>query len=146
MKYTIDWCEAKQGTGKNGKPYTMTTMTLTGEDGSKHSGVTTFDAVVNGQEIEGTIVQKGQYLNFESAQKANAPRGGAVSANIEKFQDRKAEQIEKAQDRTAAIWAKYGACELVAHHPAYKHLNEVEVVTTISRIASQIINDDLTPF
>lgn len=149
MKYTVDWCEAKSGTSAaSGKAYTITKMSLTAEDGKKYENVSTFDNVKSGDTIEGEIIQKGQYLNFQPVAKANSFGGGQVAKTqaIEKLQEKKAEQIGKAQDRSQAMWAKHGACELVAHHPAYKGLDASDIPSTISKLASQILNDMLEPF
>lgn len=150
-KYEIVWCESKDGVSKTGKPYTMTKMTLKGEDGVTVENVSTFDAVQNGGTIVGEIVQKGQYLNFETektdGRKPNMDRVMEKKAGqIAEAQGRKEESIGKAQDRSAMMWAKYGATELVAHHPAFKDLNEVEVMTKVSRLANQIYHDALEPF
>lgn len=124
-------------------------MNLTGEDGKKHEKVSTFEAgIMSGTEIQGDVIQNGTYLNWKGAQQAARSNFSSAKKeeSITKFQDRKAEQIATAQDRTAMVWAKYGACEIIAHHPAFKNLSEAQIATEITNLANKIYNDDLLPF
>ena len=95
-KFTIQWCESKDGTSKAGKPYTITKMTLVDEKGDKFENVSTFDKVVNGGEIEGEVVKKGEYLNFES--KKAVANAGYKERVMEQTMARKEGSIAKFQD------------------------------------------------
>lgn len=93
-KYTIEWSELiKEGVSENGRAWKMTKMSLKDESGAMHEDVTTFDEVITGGEIEGDIIMKGKYKNFQKAFK---------KPKLEKpeFIKAKEEAIKKAQDRT----------------------------------------------
>lgn len=149
-QYSIVWAEVKKEGETNGRPWKITEMTLKDAEGVETEKVSTFDAVNNGETVEGEIIKNDKgYLNFKklSDKKPNMDRLiEKKQTGIIEAQGRKEESIGKAQDRSAMMWAKYGACELVANHPAFKDLNEVEVVTKISRLANQIYHDQLSPF
>ena len=69
------------------------------------------------------------------------------AGQIAEAQATKAQSISQAQDRTALMWAKTQACELVAHHPVFKNLkDEVEVEMQIEALAAKILHMELTPF
>ncbi len=152
MKYTITWCEVKKTGEKNGKPWKITTLTLKDEQGLVIENVDTFDEVINGETIEGVVVD-GQYgKNF----KMNKPSNGA-KPNMERVMEKKAsligeaqnvkaQNIAAAQDRSEMMWAKNNASILVAHHPAFKDLDITEIESTVVKLANQILHATLAPF
>lgn len=151
-KFKINWVEKK--VGKSGKEYLV--MHLVDEAGKETQNVSTFTLTyMAGQEIEGEIVQNGNFLNWKA--KLEAPefiKKGASTFMMEKkatqiaeAQTKKAQSIAEAQDRSALMWAKYGACEIVAHHPAFKELDGNEVVDMIEKLFTRIYNGEpLEPF
>lgn len=149
MKYTIEWCEAKQGTSKaTGKAYTMTTMTLKDENGVITDKVTTFDVVQNGAVIEGTIEQNGQYLNFKPATNPNGTRKPNMERVMEKkanmigeAQATKAQNIAAAQDRSAWMWAKTNASTLLAGSFG-KEENNKYIAEAVLDLATKIYNGE----
>lgn len=91
------------------------------------------------------LIKDGKWLNLKDPNEK--PKTGGYKTNqIREAQTNKANQISKAQDRTAMLWAKVNASTLVAHHPAYKELSIEEVERKISELASKILNDELQPF
>lgn len=107
MKYKIDWVEKK--VGRSGKEFYV--MSLTDEQGKQTLNVTTFDSVQAGMEIEGEIVQKGEYLNFMT--KKQEARSNFASNRKEemigKAQDRKEQMIVQAQERKESSIAFFNA-------------------------------------
>lgn len=98
MKYVIEFCEVKKtGTGAKG-PWTIITMSLKDEQGNITDKVDTFDAVMMGQTIEGTI-EAGQYgLNFKKDMTTKQTAGSNFKAQqIEKAVVRKEESIGRFQ-------------------------------------------------
>lgn len=100
MKYKIEWCEVKKEGETNGRAWKITNMTLKDETGQTIDEVSTFDAVMPGQEIEGFIETKGQYKNFKkSLEKPNFMKKEGFSANKAKeVIDYKDEKIGKNAD------------------------------------------------
>lgn len=96
MKFKIESSEVIKKGNTNGKDWAMTKMTLIDEQGVKTEGVTTFDTVVTGAEINGEIAQNGQYLNFKQA-KAVAS-ANFKQAQVEKSMERKEQSIARFQD------------------------------------------------
>lgn len=95
-KYTITWCEVKKTGERNGKPWTINTMTLKDEQGVITENVDTFDTIVNGSTIEGEIIPGKYGKDFV---KAKAVAGANLkTAQIEKTMERKEQSIGKFQD------------------------------------------------
>jgi len=104
MKYKINWCEKK--TGKSGKEYMVMHLRVLdekGEEGEEIQNVSGFElSYAPGMEIEGEIVQNGNYKNWRP--KLEAPefikKGNPNfrTQQIEKAQATKASYIEKAQN------------------------------------------------
>jgi len=141
MQYLIEWMEVKDGIGKNGKPYTMTKMSLMDETGKKFENVSTFDKVSLGDKINGEVVQNGNFLNFKSAQAEIRSNYSTQKKeeSITKFQDRKAESISAAQDRTAWMWAKNNATTLISSAIYMeKNLSAEALVDRIEKLANDI--------
>lgn len=99
MKYSIVWCEVKKTGEYNGKPWKITSMTLKDEAGIIIEGVDTFDTVLNGITMEGTIEEKGQYKNFKSTPVAPKTVSGTTyrAKQINDVMEKKAEYISTAQ-------------------------------------------------
>lgn len=78
-------------------------------------------------------------------------RGSGIQAlkykSIATAQERKEKSIHAAQDRAALMWAKYGACQLVANHPSYKFNTQDQIIDLIEDLATKIYNmEPNTPF
>lgn len=99
MKYSVTWCEVKKTGEKNGKPWTITTMTLNDENGVEIEGVDTFDTVSPGHTIEGEIIE-GQYgKNFKKAPTPKQVAGSNFKTQqVEKVMERKEQSISRAMD------------------------------------------------
>lgn len=135
MKYTVELLQVKKTS--TGKP--MYHCNLTDEKGSVEA-INLFDKVETGQVIEGEIYSNDKgYRNFKST--AQTAKSNFVNKQkeevIEKFQDRKANQIAQAQDRTSWMWAKNNAVELLKNAPF--NSNE-ELLKEINKLATKIYN------
>ena len=99
-KYKINWIEQK--TGKSGKNYWV--MHIVDSTGKETQNVSTFeDKYQAGMEIEGQIIQNGNYLNWKP--KLEAPEFVKKAGNpaykaqlMEKTMERKENSIGKFQD------------------------------------------------
>ena len=100
MKYTISWCEVKKTGETNGREWKITEMTLKDEAGNEHEKVSTFDAVMSGQTIDGDIsINDKGYKNFKTAPSPKAVAGANFKAKqIEETMQRKETSIGKFQD------------------------------------------------
>ena len=153
--FTVDWAENK--TAKTGKPYKALTIK---DEAGKPTNVNIFSDwpdfpnIGPGSKIDGELEANGKYMNLKSnAIKErklgayNALKSKEIVTGQLEVQAVKTQSIAQAQDRTALMWAKNNASELVANHPAYKNLkDEVEVEMAVEALASKILNMDLTPF
>lgn len=56
----------------------------------------------------------------------------------------KKENIHQAQDRTAWMWAKNNASELIAHHPVFKNddSNQLDIAKQVLNLATKIYNGE----
>jgi hypothetical protein len=145
-----------EATTSTGKPYKK--VDIVSEDGDNFkfvpywSSLPGYDALAVGSKFEATIESKqnGQYTNY-SINLANMPQksaGGGMpakmmerkEATINKVLDRKEGSISAAQTRNELMWAKYGACEIIAHHVAYKSLKGDEIVGVIEALTADILN------
>ncbi len=102
MKYTIEWSEVtKTGVGEKG-PWKLSKMNLKDEQGNVHENVATFQEIMTGQELEGSIEEEvnGQYVNkkFKSSIKRPTNPVFNKTAQMEKVMDKKAENIARSQD------------------------------------------------
>ncbi len=154
-KYTIKWAEEKRKGSTNGRDWKITEMTLVDEQGVEIEKVSTFDTVMNGGTLEGTIETNDKgYLNFKKStdKKPNMDRlMEKKSSQIAEAQHNKAEQIAQAQDRSAWMWAKNNASLLIAEiikfemrQPSY---DEDEIAKRVLSLATKIYNGEpVTPF
>lgn len=100
MKYKIHWLEIK--TGKSGKQYMV--MNLLDEAGKETQNVSTFDLTYTlAQEIEGAIVQNGNFLNWKPLEapefiRKQASNSAYKTQQMEKVMERKEGSISKFQD------------------------------------------------
>lgn len=152
----LDIKEVKELTTKTGKPYLLVTD-ISGKghslwDMSYQDKIPPF-GVVNLTENGLKLVQKGSYSNIEpiDAPKAKSGATGAIgamvekkSAMIEQAQDKKERSIKLAQDRSAMMWAKNNAAEIIAHHPAYAGLTQTEVENELVRLSGMILNTEIS--
>lgn len=99
MKYQITWSEVKKQGETNGKPWSISSMTLKDESGKITDKVDTFDTIVTGAFIEGEI-ETGKYgLNFKkSATPKQVAGANFKTAQIEKTMERKEKSISGFQD------------------------------------------------
>lgn len=150
MIYTIKWCETKKTGETNGRKWTITNMTLVDADGTEIQNVSTFAEVLNGGTIEGEIVKKGDYLNFEPTKSDNRkPNMDRLmekkSTQIAESQQRKEESIAKAQDRSAWMWAKTNASTLLGD--SMSSANTDTIARRVLELATEIYNGEpLKPF
>ncbi len=149
MKYTIEWSEVTKTGETDGRPWKMTKMNLKDENGDLHDGVTTFDSVMTGGELEGEIIIKGIYKNFKNhikrptASMYNKGKGEEITANQLKVQDKISENVEKAQDRTAWMWAKNNASTLLANKPEIAGASAENIANAVIKLASLIYKGEL---
>ena len=144
MKVKIDWCEHK--TSKNGKAYM--TATVTDEQNVKHDvsiwpDFPYFSEIKPGATVEGNITTKGQYKNLISGSRALNPN--YKTAQIEQAQERKAQSIEAAQDRSSWMWAKTNAATLIGD--SMKSETNEKIAERVIDLATKIHNGELkVPF
>lgn len=113
-KYKIVWAQEKKKGETNGRPWVITNMTLEDEQGNTTENVSTFDPVMSGGTIEGTIVKKGEYLNFSKLEPPEfiKKQQGILnykSQQIEKVMDKKEASISHFQDKKEENIALAGA-------------------------------------
>lgn len=97
------------------------------------------DLGAEGLKVEERIKNKVHYMNIVSSEKKSAP-----PSPYDQFLDKKSRNITNAQIRNEVMWARYGACELVAHHPAYKAIaTSVEVEEVVESLAKKILEMNL---
>lgn len=111
-----------------------------------------FANIKQGYTINGTMEKKGEYWDiiFDGAQK---PRAGAYKAvqkaDIAEAQAVKAKNIAEAQDRTAWMWAKNNATDIITSTNLRdgETSNAEEMVDNIIKLATKIYNAEPTePF
>ncbi len=150
-------------TTKNGDPYKS--LKLKDRQGNMYnyvaywSSLPDYETITVGSIIKGTITtsQNGQYENHKltlagSPQAQKGPPRGSKFNNadtlevIEKsgekdlmVQQKIQEGVASSQDRNEVMWAKYNASELVAHHPAYSQLTEVQMFNVIKDLTKAIL-------
>jgi hypothetical protein len=149
MKYKISNWQEKSWNDKK-----FCEFNAVSETGEAFDKVSDWTGLVTAEtaEVEGEIVknQKG-YWTYKGS---NTKKGGA---NMDRLMDKKATYINEvigkketsishAQTRNEIMWAKYGACEIIAHHEAYKSLQAKDMVQAISKLANSIYHDQLQPF
>lgn len=141
MKYEILWMENK--TTSTGK--TFAEAKLKDEQGNITEKATLWGSSwipmpMNGDEVEGElqVKQNGQYTNttLYPPKKASSGAYRASGAGIKVAQERKAEFIEKAQDKKEESIAYFSslnaAINLVCHHPYYREsTGEAELIQRI---------------
>lgn len=107
-----------------------------------------------GATVSGYILVKGKYRNLVDNPVSSAP-GLSLAAKrtntftaVKESQDRKEKSIRMSQDRNELMWASRSACELVAHHPAFKNLTASEVEQKIKQLRDLINStpDEEIPF
>lgn len=153
-KYKINWIE-KKTSQKTGKDYWV--MTLVDLETQKEtSNVSTFEGSYQpAQEIEGKIVQNGNFLNWKAKLEApefikKAPSSYMMDKKKEAINeaiDKKSSNIKEAQDRSAWMWAKTNASTLLSQHPLIKELALDEVAEQVQILATKIYNcEPIAPF
>ena len=114
-----------------------------------------FQGITFGSMIEGDLVpaKDPKYRPSLSAPKQNraitrnfTPKKD-ISESVNTALETKARNIAQAQDRSAWMWAKNNASDLVANHPAFKFLDKAQLIKEIEEIATKIYNaEPLAPF
>lgn len=147
---TFEIISAEEVQSKNGNSYKKASIKDEGgavisvsawPDFSKYS------EVVTGGKVEGIIRQKGTYNNLvDQLQTPGFVKDHRMNQTMEKkaeninqAQDKKADGISKAQDRSELMWARRGACEIVANHPAFKEKGINEISGIISLLTDKIL-------
>lgn len=118
------------------------TIWKTDKDGKVFPG---FDTINSGSVVEGNLWTKPGTENVTlyppKDKKSFAPSAGLMKAkteSIQKFQETKTHSIERAQERNEVMYAKKGAAEIIAHHPAYKDLNNLNLSSVFQNLAQTI--------
>lgn len=121
MKYIIEWSEVKTtATGKEYKKITAKDVDGLEVQASVWSDAPFYVQIAPGATIEAEVRMSpdGKYKNLVMANQnptRGTGNGGAFkTAQIEKAMDKKADQIAKAQDRSAWMWSKTNAATLIA--------------------------------
>ncbi len=126
--------------------------TLTDEDGISMDNVGLWDKTITleTKKINGTLEKNDAgYWRFTSAKKA-AGKKFAVQKDadqITSFQNRKADSIKAAQDRSSWMWAKNNASELLAKRGWTKGVDLDVMANEVIELATKIYNGEpTTPF
>ncbi len=149
MKYKVQGVSV--ATTKENKPYKkLDLVTQAGETFKSvpyWSSYPEYEAITIGSYIEGAVesTQNGKWTNHKLLL-ANAPtspkRYGGNNAAIAQAQDKKAQNIDAAQSRNEVMWAKNNAAMLIAHHPAYKDLNNLNLSHAFKNLMMMIYNSN----
>jgi hypothetical protein len=147
MKFKVS--NVQERTTAEGKEYK--TMTITSDTESKDNvsawpNYSQYTMIKDDAEVDGVLFDSGKYTSLKDEYKPKASGSYNKTAGMEKLIEKKSQNISDAQGRNEVMWAKYNACELVAHHPAFKDLNDKEVEAMVINLASKIKNSDLAPF
>lgn len=145
MKYKV--LSSEQSTTSQGKP--MWKVILADPEGVE-SNLNVFDKLIVGEEVEGQIYRNDKgYLNFKSAQVKQTTRPNydrimeKKQAGIAESQTRKEQSIKAAQDRSAWMWAKTNATELMKLVPD-PLVEDKEMLNRLHELATKIYN--MEPF
>lgn len=153
MIYKVEWSEVKkEGTSANGRTWKITEMTLKDEQGVITEKVSTFDSIMTGQEIEGTIADGKYGKEFKRLEKPEFMKKPNMDRIVEKkagliaeAQTNKAQQIAQAQDRSAWMWAKTNASTLLGTSMATE--NNSDIAKAVIDLATKIYNaEPIEPF
>lgn len=151
MKYRIEWCEKKKtSTNKEYFKATITDEQGKEEEVSIWSDFPQFIQIQPGLEVEGYIKVNGNYKNLSaistSPRKPNMERVMEKKATfIAESQNRKEQSIAAAQDRSAWMWAKNNAVELV--NSKMYPVGDNGVLATINELATEIyLMEPVKPF
>ncbi len=150
----ISWLEKKNEDWK--------IATLTNEAGAQFQNVSinrvskkgetfpNFDTLTNSSEVDGVLWQspKGGWYLFPP--KPETPQGGAPRGNggaykskqIMEAMDTKARNIAEAQDRTAWMWAKNNASQLLSGDSRFHGMNSDEIAERVITLATKIYNGE----
>lgn len=142
MKYKIKNTIEKEW---NGKKFTVATLVDT--EGKEYPNISAWGGEFKDKdEIECELEKNAKgYWAMKKKQRGNA---GFKQAQIEKSMDKKAQQIEQAQDRSAWMWAKNNASLLVAHRLSnVVPKSREELADEVIELATLIYNGEPTkPF
>lgn len=133
-----------------GKP--MYRVNIADETGNQ-TKLNMFDKVEVDQQLEGEIYENEKgYKNFRNAHKPESKRPNMdrimdkKNGMIEVAQDRKAQNIKEAQDRSAWMWAKNNAAELMRLVPV-PFEDDPKMVDRLHSLATKIYNlEPIEPF
>lgn len=143
MKYKITNFQEREW---NGKRYV--TANLETEQGEKFENISFWNGEITATstEIDGEL-QKNEKGYWKLVLPKKASGAAFQKKNIEEAQERKAQHIAEAQDRSAWMWAKNNAAELVANNDQYKNKPYGEQLDIINELATSIYNQEpLRPF
>lgn len=99
-----------------------------------------FDILANGSVVEGELYTNpgtGKSTIYPPRKKP-APRTATRDSGIKEAQERKAEGIDRSIGRNEIMWAKYGACEILAKHPSYAGLKREELIKAFQTLVDDI--------
>jgi hypothetical protein len=160
MKYKLDWMEHK--TSSSGTAYIKATVTdeagITTENVAVFSSFPGFNELAPGHSVEGILKEKDyQGKKSYSLDKEIVVRPPGARPNMDRIMDKKAnliseaqqrkeQSIAAAQDRTAWMWAKNNASELLAGTFTSEVSNSY-ITECVIELATKIYNGEPTePF
>lgn len=136
-------CDAKNGDGV----FKRATIWKLDKEGKIFPG---WDTISDGSIIEGNLWNKpgtDNWTIYPPKPKAGGFGGGmgaglvkAKTEAIKEAQSNKEHAINKAQDRNEVMYAKKSAAEIIAHHPAYKELNDLNLPKIWQDLTRTILN------
>lgn len=153
--FKVLWVENK--TTKTDKPYKK--LSIEDEEGKKtdvniFADFPDFANIIPGSSIRGKLEQNGQYWNIVSETQSKGRFGNKPNfdriiekkqAGIAESQDKKAQNIALAQDRSAWMWAKTNATTLLQGQ--VDGLDVDEMTNKVLDLATKIYNGEPTePF
>lgn len=144
MQYKIENKTNKEYT-KDGVVKQYVSADLIGEDGTRYEKVGAFRGEFSADTWHGELEKKGNYWNLITPKQTAG--GNFKTAKIEEAMEKKNQNIQAAQDRSAWMWAKNNAAMLVANAIDTQHMNVMEKLPLVINIATKIYNAEPTePF
>jgi hypothetical protein len=138
-------CNVKDNDGNVTKEVTIW---KTDKDGKVFPG---FDQIDTGSVVEGNLWTKPGTSNVTLYPPKDKKTFGSghtkalmqeKTQSIAKFQETKSQSIEKAQEVNRAMYAKKSAAEIIAHHPAYKDLTNLNLPQIFMNLSQTIYDFD----
>lgn len=140
----------KSAMTKTNKPYKR--VDCVDETGAEFKGVPYWDnlpgyeLIIPGATFNGLITSTMNARGYSDHKLSlgNMPKPAPVSNAfpVSPAQLRKEQGIDKAQDRKEVMFAKQSAAEIIAHHPAYKDLNNLNLPHQFMNLTRTILDFD----